>query len=62
MLVRTMPATLLLQRAFVRHREMGRSATLLGVDAESLTGAVGVYERVGMRAAHVLQGWARELS
>jgi GNAT superfamily N-acetyltransferase len=55
-------ATLLLQRAFVRHREMGRSATLLGVDAESLTGAVGVYERVGMSAVRVLQGWARELS
>lgn len=55
-------AKLLLQRAFVRHRDMGRSATLLGVDAESLTGAVGVYERVGMRAVRVMQGWARELS
>jgi ribosomal protein S18 acetylase RimI-like enzyme len=55
-------ASLLLRRAFVRYRDMGRSATLLGVDAESLTGAVGVYERVGMRAVRVLQGWARELS
>lgn len=55
-------ATLLLQRAFVRHRDMGRTGTLLGVDAESLTGAVGVYERVGMSAVRVLQGWARELS
>jgi ribosomal protein S18 acetylase RimI-like enzyme len=55
-------ATLLLQRAFVRYRDMGRTGTLLGVDAESQTGAVGVYERVGMSAIKVLQGWALELS
>jgi ribosomal protein S18 acetylase RimI-like enzyme len=54
-------ATWLLQRAFVHCRDQGRSATLLGVDAESLTGAVGVYERAGMRPVRVLQGWAREL-
>jgi len=54
-------ASWLLRRAFVYYRERGRDATLLGVDAESLTGAVGVYERVGMRAVRVLQGWARDL-
>jgi hypothetical protein len=41
---------------------MGRAGTQLGVDAESLTGAVGVYERVGMRAVHVIDGWALPLS
>ena len=55
-------AGLLLQRAFVRYRDMGRSATLLGVDDQSLTGAVGVYERVGMRAEHELHGYALDLS
>ncbi len=55
-------ASLLLQRAFVRYRDMGRAGTQLGVDAESLTGAVGVYERVGMRAVHVIDGWALPLS
>jgi ribosomal protein S18 acetylase RimI-like enzyme len=54
-------ATLLLQRAFVRYRDMGRAGTQLGVDADSLTGAVGVYERVGMRAVHVIDGWALAL-
>lgn len=54
-------ASLLLQRAFVRNRDMGRTATLLSVDAQSLTSAVGVYERVGMRVEHVRQGWALDL-
>jgi len=54
-------AGLLLQRAFVRYRDMGRTATLLGVDATSETGAVGVYERVGMRVHHVMHGWALDL-
>jgi ribosomal protein S18 acetylase RimI-like enzyme len=54
--------SLLLRRAFVRYRDMGRTATLLGVDAENTTGAVGVYEAVGMRAAHTMQGWALGLS
>ncbi|MGD9955683.1 MAG: GNAT family N-acetyltransferase [Candidatus Nanopelagicales bacterium] len=55
-------AGLLLQRAFVRYRDMGRSATLLGVDASNETGAVGVYERVGMRPELVRHGWALELT
>lgn len=53
--------SLLLRRAFVRYRDMGRTATLLGVDAENTTGAVGVYEAVGMRPAHTMQGWALPL-
>ena len=55
-------AGLLLQRAFVRYRDMGRAATVLSVDGESLTGAVGVYERVGMHAQHEMLGWALDLS
>lgn len=54
-------ATLLLQRAFVRERDRGRAGTQLAVDAENTTGAVGVYERVGMHAVRVIQGYAIEL-
>ncbi len=54
-------ATLLLQRAFVRYRDLGRAGTQLGVDAENTTGAVALYERVGMTAQRVIQSWARDL-
>lgn len=54
-------ATLLLQRAFVRERDRGRAGIQLSVDAENTTGAVGLYERVGMRPTQVLQGYSREL-
>jgi ribosomal protein S18 acetylase RimI-like enzyme len=53
--------SLLLRRAFVRYRDMGRSATSLGVDAENTTGAVGLYEAVGMSAVRTFQGWAMPL-
>jgi ribosomal protein S18 acetylase RimI-like enzyme len=51
-------AALLLQHAFVRDRDRGRSGTRLGVDAENTTGAVALYEKVGMRAARTREGWA----
>lgn len=54
-------ATLLLQRAFVRERDRGRAGVQLGVDAENTTGAVGLYERVGMRAVRTVQGYALRL-
>jgi ribosomal protein S18 acetylase RimI-like enzyme len=53
--------SLLLRRSFVRYRDLGRVATSLGVDAENTTGAVGVYEAVGMTAVRTLQGWALPL-
>jgi ribosomal protein S18 acetylase RimI-like enzyme len=54
-------AQLLLQHAFVRDRERGLSGTRLGVDAENTTGAVRLYEKVGMRAARTREGWALSL-
>jgi ribosomal protein S18 acetylase RimI-like enzyme len=54
-------ASLLLQRAFVRDRERGLRGTRLGVDAENATGAVGVYEKVGMHAERTRQGWVLTL-
>jgi mycothiol synthase len=52
----------LLQRAFVRYREMGRTAVHLDVDSENTTGAVAVYERVGMTPVVVNHGYVRALS
>ena len=54
-------ASLLLQRAFVRDRDRGLSGTRLGVDAENTTGAVGLYEKVGMHAARTREGWSLTL-
>jgi len=54
-------ASLLLQRSFVRDRDRGLSGTRLGVDAENTTGAVGVYEKVGMHAERTREGWALTL-
>jgi ribosomal protein S18 acetylase RimI-like enzyme len=54
-------ATLLLQRAFVHYRDLGRSGVSLGVDAESLTGAVRLYERVGMTRVRTIEGYALTL-
>ena len=55
-------ATLLLQTAFVRDRDLGRRGTRLGVDAENTTGAVGLYEKVGMGPVRTREGWALTLS
>ena len=54
-------AAFLLKRAFVRFRDLGRDGTQLGVDAESPTSAVALYESVGMRVAQTTQAWALEL-
>jgi ribosomal protein S18 acetylase RimI-like enzyme len=55
-------AQLLLRRAFVHYRDLGRAGTQLGVDAENLTGAVRLYEGVGMSAVRSVQGHALELA
>jgi ribosomal protein S18 acetylase RimI-like enzyme len=55
-------ASLMLRRAFVRYRDLGRVATQLDVDASNETGAVGVYERVGMTPIHVFVGHTLELT
>ena len=52
-------AQLLLRRAFVHYRDLGRAGTQLGVDAENGTGAVRVYESVGMRLTRAVQGYTQ---
>ena len=54
-------AQLLLRRAFVHYRELGRSATLLGVDATNTTGAVALYEKVGMSPVLVMEAYEHPL-
>jgi mycothiol synthase len=44
-------ASVLLQHAFAEFQRRGMKAAGLGVDAQNETGAVGVYERVGMSVA-----------
>jgi len=55
-------ATLLLQHAFVRDRDRGLKGTQLGVDSENWSGAVRLYEGVGMTAIRTVQGWALPLT
>lgn len=50
-------ARLLLERAFVRYRDLGRLGVQLGVDSESPTGANHLYESVGMRPHRVIDAW-----
>ncbi len=54
-------AQLLLRTAFVRDRDLGRAGTRLGVDTENSTGAVRLYEGVGMTAVLVREAWGRSL-
>lgn len=54
-------AQLLLRRAFVHYRDRGRSAIALGVDATNTTGAVALYEKVGMRPALVFEVYEHDL-
>lgn len=44
----------MLRRSFTSFAERGLSRVMLNVHSENPTGAVGVYERVGMRA---VRGW-----
>ncbi len=45
-------ASALLVRAMAKGRDAGYATASLGVDADSLTGAVGVYEQVGFAVEH----------
>jgi mycothiol synthase len=54
-------ALALLRTAFGEFRRRGRRAAALHVDAESLTGAVALYERAGMRVVNRFDTWEREL-
>ncbi len=54
-------AQLLLRRAFVHYRERGRTAIALGVDATNTTGAVALYEKVGMSPALVFEVYEHDL-
>jgi mycothiol synthase len=54
-------ARLLLQRVFVHYRDLGRQGVALGVDAENPTGAVRLYEGVGMAAVRTIEGYALPL-
>jgi mycothiol synthase len=52
-------AAALLHRAFAAFAERGLRRVLLNVDAENVTGATAVYERVGMRAVFRWDLWER---
>jgi ribosomal protein S18 acetylase RimI-like enzyme len=49
----------LLQAAFVRYRDLGRAGVQLSVDAENETGALRLYEGVGMSVQEVRESWTR---
>ena len=52
-------ALALLHESFRRHRERGLPASVLGVDAGNPTGALALYEKVGMRVAEQFTRWER---
>jgi mycothiol synthase len=51
----------LLQHSFAEFYRRGKSKVGLGVDAESLTGAVRLYEKVGMRVTRRLDKYVKEI-
>jgi len=53
--------TLLLITSFAALRERGCTAAVLGVDADNATGAVGIYERAGMRESGVVDFYEKRL-
>jgi mycothiol synthase len=50
----------LLRAAFAELHRRGRSGVGLGVDAENVSGALRLYERVGMRVVRQSDNWVRE--
>ena len=54
-------ASALLLHAFGEFHRRGRKRVGLGVDAENTTGAVALYERVGMRPVRRFDTWERPL-
>lgn len=54
-------AKYLLQTAFVNDIRAGRVGTILHVDTNNVTPALGLYEGVGMRAVLVIDMWERQM-
>ena len=54
-------AQLLLRRAFVHYRDLGRRTKQLNVDATNTTGAVALYEKVGMSPVIVMEAYEHPL-
>ena len=54
-------ALALLNESFEEFRQRGRKAVTLGVDADSLTGAVALYEKAGMRVHHRFDNYELEI-
>jgi mycothiol synthase len=54
-------ATALLQESFAELQRRGLPRVRLNVDSDNLTGAVALYERVGMRAVTSYDLWARAI-
>ena len=52
----------LLRTAFAELRSRGATTVALGVDAENPTGAIRLYERLGMRVERRLELWTSEAS
>jgi ribosomal protein S18 acetylase RimI-like enzyme len=48
-----------LRESFALFAERGKQAVALGVDAENATGAVALYERVGMHVVKQSDTWER---
>ena len=55
-------AKYLLRRVFAADAAAGRTGTILHVDANNTTPAVGLYASVGMRSVLIIDVWRRELS
>jgi ribosomal protein S18 acetylase RimI-like enzyme len=54
-------AEALLRHSFKELYARGKPRTALGVDVENITGALRVYERVGMRAIHRFGVWQKDM-
>jgi ribosomal protein S18 acetylase RimI-like enzyme len=54
-------AEALLQRSFTELYARGKRRVRLGVDAQNVTGALRLYERVGMRAVRRYGSWQKDL-
>ena len=51
----------LLTETLIRYRALGQARTVLGVDLDNPTGALGLYESVGFRPLLRSTMWAKEL-
>ena len=51
----------LLRAYFASEQRAGRAAVLLHVDVANVTGALAIYESVGMRAVETIDAWAKRV-